>query len=124
MSLAGMCEAVMDSLQHFYDGSVFKSPKFNENWWNPNDSWKNKWKDRNPDMGERFLGSSTVFVFVTDAWHFFKFLSTTLITLAIVLCLFVSFKNGMSTFKAIMLFLIIKAVWRISFQFTYTALKK
>lgn len=63
--------AVMDSLQHHYNSSIFK--KFNNVFWNPAYSWRNKYKLGNPKLGEKFPGSTTVFVMFTDAWHLFKF---------------------------------------------------
>lgn len=41
--------------------------------WNKSVSWRRKWKDGNPDKGEAFLGSSTVFVMFTDGWHLAQF---------------------------------------------------
>lgn len=71
--LSGMAEAIMDTLQFHYDTSIFKKFK-NQRFWYPGFSWMNKWKDGDPKNGERFLGSSTIFVGFTDAWHFFKFI--------------------------------------------------
>lgn len=53
-------------------------------WWNEN-SWKMKWKGGDIEKGEAFLGSSTVLVWVTDAWHFFGMLRNVSMILAIVL---------------------------------------
>ena len=69
-SLAGVAEAVMDILQFKFMESVFKNK--NQMFWNPQLSWQNKWKDGCPKFGPKFFGSTTVFVFVTDAWHLFK----------------------------------------------------
>ena len=68
--LAGMCNAVMDKIVFHWDDSVFKGSKLD--WWaNPEVSYKNKWKNNsNSSGGEKFPGSSTVFVWVTDLWHF------------------------------------------------------
>ena len=66
-------KAVMDVLRFYYGSSVFKSFK-NANWWNPEISWKNKYKNCDQLQGERFPGSTTVFVFTTDGWHFFQFI--------------------------------------------------
>lgn len=66
--VAGIFKAVMDTLQFHYFTSVFlpKNPLF----WNPSLSWMNKWKS---DLKtEKFLFSSTVLVFLTDAWHLFQ----------------------------------------------------
>jgi hypothetical protein len=79
--LFGLFEAVMDKLQFHYKRSIFKN--YQSTWWDPKNSWKNKWKNGDKEQGERFLFSSTVFVFVTDAWHFFKFLRNVSIQLGI-----------------------------------------
>jgi len=67
----------MDTLQFHYGNSCFSKLK-KQNWWNPSISWKNKYKNNNPDEGSKFFGSTTIFVWTTDAWHFFQmiFLST------------------------------------------------
>jgi hypothetical protein len=80
ISLAGLAEAVMDVIQFHFSDSIFSnSINYKNNYWNPQDSWKNKWKDYDPQLGEKFKGSSTLFVFTTDAWHFFKFIRTSLL---------------------------------------------
>jgi len=80
ISLAGLAEAVMDVIQFHFSDSIFSnSIKYKNNYWNPQDSWKNKWKDYDPQLGEKFKGASTLFVFTTDAWHFFKFIRTSLL---------------------------------------------
>lgn len=71
--IAGIGKAIMDTLQFHFSTSVFKHLDKNY-WWNPAISWKNKWKNHDPKQGEAFPGSSTIFVFVTDAWHFFQFI--------------------------------------------------
>lgn len=73
--LAGMFEAVMDKLQFHYYLSIFKNFK-NQLFWNPNISWRNKYKDGNPTEGEKFFLSKTLLVGFTDAWHLFKLLRT------------------------------------------------
>lgn len=71
ISLSGIAEAVMDKLQFHYNKSIFNDEYFNQNFWNPSLSWTNKWKS---DLKtEKFIGSSSLFVFTTDAWHLFKF---------------------------------------------------
>ena len=68
VSIAGIFKAVMDALQFHYFTSIFFSK--NSSFWNPQDSWKNKWKE---DLKtEKFLFSSTILVFLTDAWHLFQ----------------------------------------------------
>lgn len=83
--LAAVCKAVMDTLQFHFEESIFNRViwmrlKF---WW-PEMSWKNKYKNGDPKAGPRFLLSTTVFVFLTDAWHLFQFGMNFFITLALV----------------------------------------
>jgi hypothetical protein len=42
--------------------------------WDPEISWRRKWRNGDPKFGERFPGSSTVFVFLTDGWHLSQFI--------------------------------------------------
>lgn len=78
--LAGICKAISDVLaDHFYI-SIFQNWG---DWWNKSESWRYKWKAK--ETGERFPGSTTFFVFLTDGWHLFNMIQYTLIVLAIVL---------------------------------------
>jgi hypothetical protein len=70
--LTGICKAVSDKLQFHFHESVFRN--LNQMWWNPELSWQNKWEQGDPKFGPRFWLSTTVLVFVTDAWHFFNWL--------------------------------------------------
>ena len=70
--LSGISEGVMDKLQFHFHKSIFVKFK-NSNWWNPRESWRNKWKNGDYKQGEKFWLSSRLFVFTTDAWHLFKF---------------------------------------------------
>lgn len=75
VSLSAISEAIMDKLQFHYHKSIFKfNPvKYNQLFWDSSISWKNKYKE-NSMTEPKFYGSTTMFVFVTDAWHLFKFL--------------------------------------------------
>lgn len=72
ISLAGIAEGIMDKLQFHYDRSWFKGK--NDNFWNPLVSWMNKYSNEHfIQRKPKFLGSTTIFVFVTDGWHLMKF---------------------------------------------------
>lgn len=84
--IASTADAIMDTLSSHYPISIFAKvsdwkilKKFKYcnriklyQWLNPYYSWKNKWKNGNKLEGEKFLGSSTIFVSLTDAWHLFQ----------------------------------------------------
>ena len=81
---AGIFNACMDVLRTRFGNSIFAECD-NQMWVNPMFSWVNKWKwDGNLKIGEKFLGSSTIFVFVTDLWHLCKFLMLLLLMGAVV----------------------------------------
>lgn len=61
MFISGASKGTADFLQFHYTG--------NSKFWNPDLSWQNKWKNDDPAQGEKFLGSSTIFVTFTDGWH-------------------------------------------------------
>ena len=52
-----------------------KLGKLNPLFWDKHKSWKNKWKGGVAANGEKFFGSSTFLVWITDAWHLFNALS-------------------------------------------------
>lgn len=83
MIFAGFCNSVMDVLKTRYNTSIFASWK-HQNWLKPSLSWRNKWKKGNRSNGEKFIGSSTFLVWITDFWHLAKMLMIVGVSLAIV----------------------------------------
>jgi len=70
--ISGVSKAVMDSLNHYYGNSIFFR-FYNDLYWNPSISWKNKYKNYPDDKSPKFFLSTTLFVMFTDAWHLFQF---------------------------------------------------
>ncbi len=68
---AGISKAVTDVILFRFEQSIFKNKNI---FWNPKESWKNKYKDGDPNKGDKFFMSSTFLVMFTDAWHLFGFL--------------------------------------------------
>jgi hypothetical protein len=87
VAAASVSEAIMDKIQFHYDISIFSQYKYKQTFWNPNLSWVNKWKDSSAKE-EKFLGSSSIFVFTTDAWHLFKFFRNTFLFIGLPLLSF------------------------------------
>jgi hypothetical protein len=97
VSLAAVTEAIMDKIQFHYDKSIFCDKSVNQLFWDPRESWKNKWK---ADLKtEKFLGSSTIFVFTTDAWHLFKFFKNTFLFIGLPL---ITFSEYVIVFEMVM----------------------
>jgi hypothetical protein len=101
----------MDTLQFHYDNSIFKRFK-NQRFWYPSFSWMNKWKNGDPKQGERFLGSSTIFVGLTDAWHTFKLLHN----LSIFLGLFFIAISQVTILWMFFYFIIARIIFGLSFS--------
>jgi hypothetical protein len=81
--IVGIMNAIMDVLTTRWETSIFKRIKNDKllNFVDPL-SWENKWKNGDKSQGEKFLGSSTFLVFLTDLWHLSKTLMIVLGTLA------------------------------------------
>lgn len=78
-------ETSMDIIgnKHNYEMSVWKKTadyfdknghvKIGNSFWDNSLAWRNKWKNGNPTEGEKFFGSSTIFVVLMDGWHVVKY---------------------------------------------------
>lgn len=62
---AAVCNAVMDTLSHHFDKSLFRG--LNKQYWDASISWKNKYIDGEPSKGRRLFP-----VQISDGWHLFK----------------------------------------------------
>ena len=69
----GISKAICDVSECCFNNS--KLAKLNPLFWDKHKSWKNKWNGGVAANGEKFFGSSTFLVWITDAWHLFNMLS-------------------------------------------------
>ncbi len=65
--ISALSKAVSDTPWHTFSESVFKKLGA---WWKSDGS--GKWKNGDKSQGEKFPGSSTVFVMITDGAYFFQ----------------------------------------------------
>jgi hypothetical protein len=118
--IAALSNSVMDVISFKFDISIFSHLKKWENWFNPSQSWKNKYKNKNPQNGAAFFGSTTFLVWITDAWHFFKMIMLSCFSIAIILGInSIAFSNYNTTKLIaidISLFLIIKTFHGLVFE--------
>jgi hypothetical protein len=111
VGLAGYSEAVMDTLSFHYKRSKLKDD--NSKFWNPSISWKNKYGV--DGVTPKFPGSTTLFVFTTDAWHLFKFGRNLMLFIALPL---IGHFNE-SILGIVIVAVICRVVFGISFTFFY-----
>lgn len=66
--------SVMWTLEFHFSKSIFRN--LDRNYWNPQYSWTRKYKSicNLSDLTPRFWGSTTIFVWLTDALHLFQFI--------------------------------------------------
>jgi hypothetical protein len=105
--------SIMDVLQFRYEKSIFKN-NVNQQFFNPKISWRNKWKDGDPEKGEAYPGSSTVFVLFTDAWHLAQFLMFTCFEVAVIFLLYKLYR--FNWYILALIFLGMKVVFGMTFE--------
>jgi len=120
IALASICNAIMDVIDHHYYISIFnKSTIKSMQYWNPSDSWRNKYINRDASQGrKRFLKFKKFKGFkvhpsFTDEWHLMKSL------MSIFLCLSIScYSGGFSIIN----FILLGTTWNMVFSLFYARL--
>ena len=116
-ALTAVFNAATDSLKDFYRTSRFSHWfGIDSKFWNPEISWMNKWKSGKRENGERFFGSSTIFVAFIDGWHLIK-----LLMLLSFVGTVVSYTPILNWYMDIVIYAII---WFVFFELSYRYFKK
>lgn len=85
MFLAGAAKGFNETLQFNYRGFSNVFPKANKFWFDPQFSFKNKYKDHDPTKGAAFPLSTSVLVMFTDQYHLNNFIHRASLTAALVI---------------------------------------
>jgi hypothetical protein len=113
--LASIFNGAMDINFNQYHKSIFSNRnRFNPKFWNPYESWPNKWKNGDKKQGEKFFLSSTWLVFLTDSWHLFK--------MGFLLAIFTSVVLYTPVINIYADLVIITIIWFIGFESTLSVL--
>lgn len=112
--LSHIPEGIMDTLQFRIDNSIFKN--WNQQFWNPEFSWMNKWKDGCPKFGPRFFGSTTFLVFLTDGWHLMKWTRNRFIDGSILVFLL----GSLDFLLALIITILVSSLGKALFEFLFT----
>lgn len=83
--LSGAAKGFNETLQFNWQGFESVFPKANPQWFWPQKSFNNKYKDGDPEKGEKFPLSSSVLVMFTDQYHLNNFIQRGAITAALVI---------------------------------------
>jgi hypothetical protein len=70
--LAAICNAIMDVITYRFNSSIF-SKLVHLKWYiDPSVSWRNKYKNGDPNQGPVFPFSTSILCAITDLWHLTK----------------------------------------------------
>ena len=121
--IAGVARAVSNKIIFHYRTSVFRYKE----WFNPEKSWRNKWKleNGNPKVVngkkvERYFGSSTIFVLFTDAFHLFEFLFRITFATSFITATLLLNKSVWFAFSYLIIYLIFAGTFHILFTYLFT----
>ena len=81
--IAGAADGLSQDLLFHYPEFERFSGATNEQYWNPELSWTNKYKYGDPENGAKFFGSTTFLVGLTDSYHASRSLRDTMIILSL-----------------------------------------
>lgn len=109
ITASGFFEAIMDITQFHYHKSIFS--EMNPIFWNPEISWKNKYLSQEPSLGPKFIGSTSLFVGITDGWHLSKLIRTFLLFLGF----FMLILANLSLFNSILSIIISRTAFGLMF---------
>src|SRR5258705_1577014 len=71
---AGAAKGFNETLMFHWKAFHHSFSKASPQWFNPNESWRNKYKDGNPDAGAKFPLSTSLLAMFTDQYHLNNFL--------------------------------------------------
>ncbi len=83
--LSGMAKGLNETLEFNWHGFAAVFPKANPKWFWPQQSFKNKYKDGDPEKGAKFPLSTSALVFLTDQYHLDNFIQRSALTTALVI---------------------------------------
>jgi hypothetical protein len=95
--LSGMADGTAETLQFHYSYFKAKCPSCNDQYWWPDISWTNKYA-ASGNLRPKFLGSTTVFVWTTDAYHLFRSMTTWFLILGWLLACLVFMRLWIETY--------------------------
>lgn len=73
--LAGAAKGFNETLQFHWKEFRRQFPGARAQWFNPSQSWRNKYRNGDPRAGAKFFGSTSVFIMFTDQYHLNNFIN-------------------------------------------------
>ena len=118
--LAGGAKGFNEILQFNYRGFSNAFPDANKQWFCPVYSYKNKYKDRDPEKGPKFPFSTSLLVMFTDQYHLNNFIQRASMTAALI----IKIGEGKKPFRFYVFDLIYyTACYQVGFNSVYLPMK-
>lgn len=70
---SGFFDGTAETLKFHYPNFKNRFPNANDDYWDPEKSWRNKYKNNDPNQGSKFPLSTSGLVFLTDGYHLSRF---------------------------------------------------
>lgn len=83
--LSGVSDGTAETIKFHYSKFDNVFPNANQNYWNPEYSWTNKYKNNNYTSGPKYFGSTTFLVWTTDGYHMTRFVKNTMVVTTIII---------------------------------------
>ena len=83
--VGGAAKGFNETLHFNYKAFENTFPGANNQWFDPQVSWRNKYEGGNPDNGPKFFLSTSAFVVVTDQYHLNNFIHKSALMTALVI---------------------------------------
>lgn len=116
--LAGSCDGFSEVIDHHYYKFDEVHPNANQSYWNPSQSWTNKYKNNDDKQGDKYFMSSTTLVWTTDAYHLTRTVHKTFIVAAV--CIPLCKRNKNKKFKHYTTdFIVYSACYSLGFTLVY-----
>ena len=118
---AGAADGTAESVKwHYHEQFSTTVPGNDPDYWNPDISWKNKYRDGTPESGPAYFGSTTFLAWTTDGYHLMRTTRNLMVTTAILLAPKQKQKWHSYLIKAAMYTL----SYQLGFHLTYTFIFK
>jgi hypothetical protein len=85
ITVAGASDGWAEALRYHYAGFKDVFPHANDQFWDPQKCWVNKYKNGDVKQGPKFPGSTTCFVGLTDGYHLMRTIRNTGVAASIVI---------------------------------------
>lgn len=121
--LGGAANGLIETVSHHYGAFAERFPGANPLWWNPDLSWQQKYEGGIVSQGPAFPLSTTVLVFLTDAYHLFGELERVFTRCGFVVLAFgmYDYRNAMLRWWVLLAGMVAAwLVWSAGFHLLYT----